>query len=166
MTELTQAEVRRLFDYDPDTGALTWRIRRGRATVGACVGSLQSEGYFQTKINYKRYLVHRLIWLWWHGETPKDQIDHINHDRIDNRIANMREATNKGNGRNQSMRNDNMSGVTGVCWTKRRGKWLAYIRVDGHHHNLGEFTELSVATAVRKAAERQYGFHQNHGAAA
>lgn len=91
------------------------------------------------------------------------EIDHENHIRNDNRIENLRLVSSKGNKKNTTRRCDNTSGVTGVHWFKRECKWKVQIKVDGKQRHLGLFDNLDDAVAARKAAERQYGFHENHG---
>ncbi len=127
-------------------------------------GSNHNEGYLTGWIGDKQYLLHRLAWLYVYGYLPEN-IDHINHDRSDNRISNLREVTRKENQQNMSMRSDNVSGVTGVSWDKSRNRWAARIKVDAGYIYLGRFAEFSDAVNARKNAEVLYGFHANHGKA-
>lgn len=94
------------------------------------------------------------------GEWP-DQVDHINGIRDDNRWCNLRDVDNQGNAKNQKMRSDNKSGVTGVC--RKDGKWLSYIYVKGNRVDLGLLDNLDDAVKIRKQAELKYKFHRNHG---
>jgi hypothetical protein len=120
-------------------------------------------GYRQGSINGKNYVAHRIVWVMHYGSEPPDQIDHINHNRSDNRVENLREATNAINGKNQKANKRNTSGVCGVSWSARDRLWYAYINVDGRRVNLGTFASKDAAAAVRREAEIVYGFHANHG---
>jgi len=91
------------------------------------------------------------------------EVDHINGDGTDNKLVNLREVSRTMNNQNASRRVDNKSGVTGVSWFKPARKWQAYISVDCRRIYLGVFSDLDEAIAVRKAAELQHGFHENHG---
>ena len=160
---LTKEKVRELFNYDPESGLLTRRIRTGMNTkIGKEAGHLNKKHkYRYVEYMYKAYLVHRVIWLWWYGEWPKDEIDHINGDGVDNRIENLRGVTHVENGKNQKFRSHNTSGVMGV--RRHGGKWQACINANGRRLSLGHFVELADAILARKMGEKKYGFHQNHG---
>lgn len=97
------------------------------------------------------------------GSWPKEQIDHINHVRSDNRWINLREATNQENCKNRSISIRNKSGVVGVRWTKGKTKWAAYIHVNSKDKYLGFFFDKFEAICARKSAENKHGFHANHG---
>jgi hypothetical protein len=164
MSDLTANRVRELFNYDPKTGVLTRKIRSGRKTrVGQIVGFLQNYGYLMVGIDYREYLVHRVIFLWFHGRWPHSQIDHINHNRTDNRIENLREATHRENGVNQKLSKNNTSGHNGVYWNKQVKKWQAYITVEGKARYLGIFEDIKDAISARKRADIKHEFHENHG---
>ena len=164
MAELTQRETRRLFNYDSETGVLTRRIRGGpRAEKGCVVGHHDGSGYLRVTINKKRYLVHRIIWLWIYGKFPKHELDHINHNRADNRRLNLREVKHQENSRNMKKYSNNTSGVTGVYWIQEKLKWRSDIMVDGKTVSLGYFQEFNKAVRARKDAEKEHCFHENHG---
>lgn len=161
---ITQERLKELFHYNPDTGDFT-RLTSvcGTAMTGASAGWIASNGYLYIGVDYKKHLLHRLAWLYTYGKFPLDEIDHINHIRVDNRISNLREATRKENGRNTSLHSDNTSGVSGVSWHKRAKKWRARITVDHEEKFLGHFHDFESACAARRFAEIKHGFHQNHG---
>jgi hypothetical protein len=168
VTELPSAVyIRERLDYDPGTGVFVWRYcetmprRWNTRWAGKVAGTDHNHGYRQIMIG--RHFAHRLAWVIATGEWPQDQLDHVNGVRNDNRISNLRIVSNTENGRNAAMRSDNTSGVTGVCWAKREGKWMAYITVDQRLINLGYFDNPADAISARKAAEITYGFHANHG---
>jgi len=165
MTLLTQERLKEVLSYDPETGVFT-RIRTTcpRAQAGKVVGSKSDEGYLRVRIDGQLYPLHRLAWLYMDGKFPKGDVDHINHDRTDNRIRNLRVVTPSENMKNQAMRCTNTSGVMGVSWNKRDNKWMAYIWSKGKMKHLGRYSDYFNAVCVRKAAEIRYGFHENHGA--
>lgn len=164
MTTLTPETVRQLFDYEAEAGNLIRKIRTNpRNNVDDIAGCLKPDGYLSVKIKYKDYKVHRLIWLWVHNCWPKEQIDHINGDRTDNRICNLREVTNQQNQMNQQIASNNNSGFCGVYRDKRDGKWYAQIRINRKNIRLGSFDHIDDAKSVRQAANIRYGFHSNHG---
>ncbi len=168
--------IHKLLDYEPETGHLFWRPRTpdlcrteqecmgwNRRYAGKrCFKGIEGNGYHLGTIYGKSYYAHRVIWLMQTGEWP-EQIDHINGVRTDNRFHNLRNVTHLGNGRNQRMNMLNTSGVVGVCWDKRHQKWRARIKINGRNKQLGQFSDFNEAVKVRKDAERQHGFHPNHG---
>ena len=158
-TELTPEIVRRFLNYDPITGILSWRIKYYRAAPGDSTGCASPDGYLRTMLLGKLYLVHRLAWFYVHGVWPKDQIDHINRQRDDNRLCNLREVTDQGNRRNMSTSVANSSGYTGVSWFKRDSKWQVSIMHNYKKIHLGYFTNIEDAVAARKAGELKYWGH-------
>ena len=122
---LTQSEVKRLFDFNAETGVVTRLVTRGyRAKAGDTVGSINDRGYMTVKIINSTYMLHRVIWLWVYGEFPPHDIDHINGDRADNRLVNLRAVTRQENMKNRCLSKNNKSGTTGVYWSGQK-KWLA-----------------------------------------
>lgn len=165
--KITAERARQLFDYNPDTGELRWKTRSGQPQFNGqyarkVVGCVQATGYRQFTFQQQGFSAHRVIWLLVHGEWP-DQIDHINGDRADNRMVNLRSVTGAENSQNQAIHKNNVSGFCGVSWHSTEGRWQAYIRVNGKAHSLGRFDDFEAAKAARLAAERKYGFHPNHG---
>ena len=156
--EITAEKLRELLDYDPETGTFTWRVRvrNSRIEVGAVAGSRHICGYTQIYLQGRPYLAHRLAWLHYYGTWPKAQIDHINRDRADSRISNLRDVTHKQNQQNLSKSCNNTSGFAGVHWVKRDSRWKAQITYNYRHIHLGYFTEIAAAIAARKAGELKY----------
>lgn len=153
---LTAGRVRELFDYNPDTGVFVWKVRPGqRVHVGDVAGSANRDGYRYVSIGDRLYMEHRLAWLHVHGVWPANQIDHRDLDRSNNRIANLREATNAQNKQNQrnAYRNNLSSGVLGV--SRRSGGWMARIRLNGHSHCLGTFPTIEQARDAYLEAKRE-----------
>ena len=157
---LTQDEVRRLFDYRD--GRLFWRVvKSSNVRVGCEAGAPNGKGYRRMCIDSKRYLTHRVIFLWHHGWLP-DEVDHIKG--LNNHIENLRPATTAQNQHNATLRSDNTSGVKGVCRDKATGKWRAACRVNGRPQYLGLYLSISEAkAAVRKFREQHHGEFTNHG---
>lgn len=126
---ITKDNVKELFDYDQNTGNL---IRR---STGRKADSPQSKGYL--KVNYKGaiYASHRIVWLWNYGAWPEDDIDHINHVRTDNRIANLRDVPHIEN--MKSVKRDNKTGFEGVKFSGN--KFTSHIKTNGKKLHLGTF---------------------------
>lgn len=155
--ELTAEYLRSILDYEPETGIFTRKVRTAaRVKVGDVAGSLDGGGYLQIRVQSQRYRAHRLAWLYVYGAWPKDQLDHINRIRTDNRIANLREASHKQNNQNKSKQSNNTSGHPGIYRHKRISKWRAQIKHNQKHISLGYFENLEEAIAARKAAEKLY----------
>ena len=157
-TELTQDRLKQLFHYRED-GMLIWRIRTNSSCkVGGVAGYKHSSGYLIAQIDGKQYKNHRLVWLWHYGYYPEHEIDHINRNRADNRIENLREATRTCNSRNSSIPCTNTSGVKGVYWNKWEQKWCAKITIAGKNFSLGYHNEFLEAVCHRLAAEQAEGW--------
>lgn len=170
---LTQAIVRELLDYNPETGKLTWRERdrkwfsddrdwrswNARFSGKEAFSSRNAHGYLTGTIFSRKCLAHRIIWLWVHGCCP-EEIDHESHVRSDNRLSNLRIIENS---KSMVRAANNTSGITGVSFNKRLRKWKAFIGVGGRPLHLGFFFDKTSAIAARKAAEFRYGFDQSHG---
>ena len=155
--ELTAEYLRSILDYNPDTGIFTRKVSTSRSVkVGDVAGSPNGRGYLQISVLSRDYLAHRLAWLHHFGVWPKDQLDHINRIRTDNRIANLREVTNKQNLQNAGKPSNNTSGHPGVHWNKQKSKWQVKITHNQKNIHLGYFSILEEAIAARKAAEKLY----------
>lgn len=150
--KLTQERVCVLFNYMD--GELFWKVRRSGLRNGAVAGSPNSSGYLIIMVDGKRYLAHRLIWLYYHGYMPELDVDHINRNRLDNRVENLREVSRSCNTRNSGNYMTNKSGVKGVHWAADRGKWMAHIKVFGNDHHLGQYDDFLEAVCHRLAAEQ------------
>jgi hypothetical protein len=180
--KVSQSLVQAFLEYSPKTGRLFWRhvdekwfedgkhsAERKCKTWNAqwagseaflCIGS---HGYREGCIMQVKELAHRVIWLHQYGAMPQRKIDHINGDRLDNRLSNLRLVTDQENAKNSAIPRTNTSGILGVGWHKQRRKWRAFITVDGRQKSLGLFEIKADAVLARKQAEKRFGFHQNHG---
>jgi len=168
--------LRKLLRYEPDTGNLFWRHRDASLfkTERECkrwhtryggkpVGAIDSNGYILTKMLGHSLSAHRIAWAIHYNTWPTDQIDHINGDRADNRIVNLREVTHQENHKNRKLPCTNTSGVMGVYRNKRGAKWRALIMGGGKIIHLGYFDSFEDAAAARAKAEVEHDFHENHG---
>jgi hypothetical protein len=150
-------------NYNPETGLFTW-AKKGRAIVkGGIAGSKTVEGYWQIKLGYSVYRAHRLAWYIVNSAWPENEIDHINGDRSDNRIDNLRVVDRAGNSQNRrkAMKNNFSSGLLGVSWHKQHKKWKAAIMVNKKNRFLGYFDDANKAHAVY--LEAKSAFHINGG---
>ena len=174
---LTRNIVSELINYDPETGIITWKSRThdmfssdSRYPVesncarwntnyaGTVAGSLTKNGYLIISVSKKRHYAHRLVYLLMTGDWPQTDIDHINGNKIDNRWVNLRLATRSQNNTNSGLRRDNTSGIKGVSWYPRYGKWEAKICIDGKPTRLGYFNTIEDAASARaEAAKKYYG---------
>lgn len=150
--------LREFIDYDPTSGEMRWKkVLSNRAVLGGiCGGNTDSKGYARVCIGRRQYRAHRIAWALFYGTEPGGLIDHINGDRLDNRIANLRLATDAQNARNARIGRDNTSGVIGVVFHKRAKKWVAQITVNYKNLYLGLYPDIETATTVRRAAEQKY----------
>lgn len=149
---LTQEELKRQLNYDPKSGIFTRIISKSGCCIGRRAGTLMRGGYVMICINQVNYLAHRLAWLYTRGQWPVVFIDHINRIRSDNRIENLREATNsqnKANGGNYRKMYSHLP--KGVTW-RRHGKFAAQIRHNQKTIHLGHFDNITQAEAAYKEA--------------
>lgn len=179
-------EMRQLIRYNPETGLLFWRRRPAHLFPKECapasqeqvadlwnrkwsgkeaLGGISARGYKYGSIKPHTLTAHRVAWVIFYGEWPSGQVDHINGNRIDNSIANLRVVNNSTNSKNQRLRLTNKSGVTGVYWNRQCQKWCAQITISGKTKSLGLFDGIEDAARARSEAELLAGFHPNHGKA-
>lgn len=140
--------------YEPETGQFYWSEWWDGRLAGKCAGTVTLNGYRQIHLSGQYYLAHRLAWFYVHGQWPKNYIDHINNDKLDNRIANLRDTTQKVNMRNlKRPRRDNASGFTGVSFHKQSGKFMARITdLDGSYRYLGLYPSAELASSAYQEA--------------
>lgn len=151
-TDLTAQRLRELLHYDPETGIFT-RIAKpipkaNRMPLGPVPGSPSGHGYMRIGVDGSRYYAHRLACLFMTGQWPKDDMDHIDHDRSNNKWANLRLATRSENMQNLVIGVKNTSGVKGVSWNAKRGQWHARFK---HMHkmiHIGYFSDIREAESV------------------
>ena len=149
-----------ILEYDPATGVFTWKESIGpRSKKGAIAGSIRTTGYVCIGLGRTSYLAHRIAWMFANNEDPCDLfVDHVNGDRSDNRIVNLRLCTHEENMRNSKMSKLNTSGYKGVTFDKERNKWSAHISINNKGVSLGRFDTPELAhMAYAKAAAELHG---------
>lgn len=156
MKEITQERLKELLSYDPITGIFK-RLKQINYKINPdkIVGSI-NDGYLIVKLDNKFYRLHRLAWLYAHGRFPENDIDHIDGDKQNNKLENLREANNSENGRNKPKFKKNKSGHKGVCWIEKSQKWRASIALGNKktkHIGLYENLEDAVEAFTLKAIE-------------
>lgn len=155
-------KLRTLLAYDQKAGVFTWLVARnsrgGKVLPGMIAGTPSGQGYVQIKADGVVYKAHRLAWAFANGSFPEKgmEIDHINGDRSDNRLTNLRLVTRTQNAMNQGVKSNNKSGCKGVSFRKDTQKWHARITVAGKIKLLGNFDTLESAVAARRAAETEF----------
>jgi hypothetical protein len=162
---MTNEYLKELLIYDMSTGVFRWKVSRGhnKIKIGDIAGCIEKkDGYRVIKIDGKVYKEHRLAWLYMYNSFPIKYIDHINGNRTDNRICNLREATCSENTINSKISNRNNSGYKGV--SKSGNKWRAYIMVDSKSFYLGTFKQPELAhEAYKEASLKYHGAFSNFG---
>ncbi len=152
--QLTLDALRRALRYDPQTGDLIWLVSRGKAKAGALAACLDSRGYLVVGIGGKRHYAHRLAWWLAHSALPEGVIDHINGDKGDNRLANLRCVSVQVNAQNRRrVAARSKTQVLGV--SPFAGKFRAALSVDGQNRHLGTFPTLEQAQQAYIQAKRQ-----------
>ena len=160
------AELREVLSYDPETGVFRWKVRvHPSVPAGTIANSKHSCGYL--KFNYKRklYYCHRAAWLFFYGKDPGEaEIDHINGNKSDNRITNLRLATSGSNKWNAKALSNNTSGYKGVFWRKDRNYWVGNVVANGVKYRKDGFPSAEDAYAWACAKrEAVHGEFVNHG---
>ncbi|EIV2008355.1 HNH endonuclease [Klebsiella pneumoniae] len=165
---------RECLSYDAENGVLYWKTRPlehfmtsqscatwNKRFAGKPAGSPNNQQYIHIGMRNKLYKAHRIVWALYYGEYPHSLIDHVNGNRQDNRIENLRVVSSSENCQNQKLRITSTSGCVGVA--KCNSGFRSYIQVNGKRVHLGVYQSVEEAFAVRKEAESRYGYHENHG---
>lgn len=151
---LTQAELKKILNYNENTGTFSWKVKVSRnVNIGDVTGSMDGKGYLWIKIKGKSYSAHRLAWLFVHGYLPENDIDHRNRIRDDNSLSNLREVSKICNGQNCVIGSNNSSGFNGVSFNKQSKKWRASMRVNGMGIYLGSHDTVIDAALARVTGE-------------
>mgnify|MGYP003394149988 CR=1 FL=1 len=154
---ITQKRLKELLHYAPKTGTFTWLISpRGRTRPGDVAGGPDGHGYYRVQMEGIRYRAARLAWFYVYGCWPTVEVDHINGDRSDNRIKNLREATRAQQNQNLGIGLRNKTGILGVSWNKERKKWRAEIKIDNKSICLGRYRNIDDARAAYLKAKAKY----------
>lgn len=174
--------LRKLLRYVPDTGKLFWQARplsmfqdkkrtpkhlaaiwNTRFADTEALAHLDTGGYPYGKLLGHTQRAHRVIWAMVHDRWPTGCIDHINGNRADNRLVNLREVTLADNMRNMKQTTRNSSGTMGVHFDARGQRWIARAIVNGTRRHLGTFVDKESAVAAVMTARVMHGYHKNHG---
>ena len=151
---MTFDEAHRVFEYRD--GALYWRIKPSRRDpAGMKAGYTSPVGYVAVNYKRKRYYAHRLVYFMHHGFFPSE-VDHIDGNKQNNAIENLRACTHSQNGQNKPAQSNNRSGVKNVCWSPQRKKWVVYLKVDNKNTNFGGYEDLELAELVALEARHKY----------
>lgn len=172
---LTKEYLKSVVFYDQDSGQMTWKKRPvwhfktnsawltwNKRYAGKPAVTIDGKGYRVISINTKRYLVHRLVWLYVYGVWPKI-IDHINGIKTDNRLCNLRNVSHGENHKNMKKAKNNTSGVTGVYFNKNRNLWCAQMKHNGVTYHIGSSKVFEEAVKMRKNEEAKLNFSKRHG---
>lgn len=155
---ITQKRLQELLSYDPKTGLfINLTQRSGNAKKGNVAGCVHPKGYIAIVLDGKKYLAHRLAWLYVYGNFPEKDLDHVDETPSNNRISNLRLATNQENQHNRSNPSiNNKSGFRGVSWGKKLQKWRARIKLNETYKHLGYFNTAEEAYEAYLTAKRLY----------
>lgn len=145
---ITQEFLKSIVEYDKETGLFA---KKNGAKFG-----FEDAGYLRAEINGKPYYLHRLAWLYEYGSFPKGHIDHINGDKTDNRICNLREATRSQNLCNVAKTKRNTSGIKNVSFHKESKKWRVVVSVNGKNKSFGLYDDIELAELVSIEAKNKY----------
>lgn len=152
---ITQEYLKEILEYDPDIRKFRWLIApNGRVKIGDIAGSLHHSGYWYIGINRKDYAEHRLIWLHCYGEFPENFIDHIDGNRSNNEISNLRTCNRQENNRNVGIRESNTSGFKGVSLYRDKVRYIAQIMLEGKKTHLGIYSTPEEASEVYQASAK------------
>lgn len=166
--KINQKLLIKLIHYNPKTGELVRIAKLNKEhNIFPCKKfkpqSITPHGYYQLNILGRPYTLHRLIFLYMTGSFPKEDVDHIDGNRLNNKWNNLREVSRGKNLKNIGLRSTNKSGHIGVYCRKDTKKYSAYINHKGKKYSLGDFEKYEDAVKVRLKAEIEFGFHRNHG---
>lgn len=161
------SNIKDYLKYDGESGDFTWIKSRSGVSVGGLAGTKISNGCGKTYVvigfSGKRYVAHHLAWLFTYGAMPPNQVDHIDGNGINNSISNLRLVTDLENKKNIRLSSKNTSGFVGVHYHSGTKKWRATICVNRKIIHLGLYKEKRDAIKARENANKEYGFHENHG---
>lgn len=161
------AELQKRLSYDPETGVFRWEVKAAqRAPAGSVAGGRDSKGYLRVRHDGVLYPCHRLAWLFVYEEDPGElEVDHINGNKSDNRISNLRITTREGNRQNIGAYTSNKSGHKGVHWHKDKHCWVAQVKAYGFVRRAGGFVSAEAAHSwAVDTREALHGEFANHDA--
>lgn len=161
---ISQGRLKETLTYIPATGVFVWNGHFGGSSKkGKIAGTKKKDGYINITVDGIDMRAHRIAWIYTYGSCDTF-IDHINQERHDNRLSNLRAISgHSDNAKNTKLSTKNTSGVVGVCWSTHSKKWVAQLGHKGKVIWLGKFSRFEDAVDARKAGEQLYNFHENHG---
>lgn len=156
---ITHEQLLQVLHYNPITGIFTWKVGKRGTLVGSRAGHQhKAKTYRHLSVNGKSYMEHRLAYFYYYGVWPKDKIDHIDHDKTNNAINNLREANTCENNSNVKMTKRNTSGYKGVSWSKKRSKWKCVVGHKKRYYCIGFYTcPIEAAKAYDSKAIELHG---------
>ncbi|AGF87895.1 HNH endonuclease [Salmonella phage FSL SP-126] len=162
-SEISSEILLNLFNYKD--GNIYWKQWKKGRSRNLIAGTINNKGYLKVTIDGKQMYAHRIVWIMHNGNIDDGyEIDHINHNRSDNRIENLRIVTRSENAKNLSMAANNKTGFTDVFFNKKRNKYFSSVKVGNNHIFGGWHDSIESAVTSRNALWKKFGFHQNHGA--
>ena len=158
---MTQDEVKKILSYNPETGLFHWKIKPCKRFPAGMQAGSNVDGYTRIHTKGQSYAAHRLAWLYIYGEEPANNIDHINGNPSDNRIANLRQATQMENAQNRRRpQKNNSHGILGVTYDPKKKLWRARIGINGIRKYIGKFkTQEQAAPAYLEAKRAMHPFN-------
>jgi hypothetical protein len=158
MSQISHARLHEVLHFDAELGIFTWKVQRKNANIGDVVANKHRQGYLYINIDGKSYLGHRLAWFYVYEVWPEFVLDHINHNKLDNRISNLRSVTQKENGKNIANKKSNLSGMNGVCFRSdgRKNPWHARVMHNRKEVSLGHFSTFEEAAKARADWDKQF----------
>lgn len=158
MEKLTIEKLREYLKYNPTTGNFVWLKKAANNTKlnQPIIGSITSSGYVKIRFLRKQYVAHRLAWLYMTGSWPKEEIDHINHVRWDNRWTNLRAATRQQQSACARLSSNNLCGYRGVSWDSRCEKWFGRIKYNGEVTYLGHYDNKEDAAFAYNVKAKEF----------
>jgi hypothetical protein len=152
---ITQDELKACLNYNPNTGEFHWKVKPCKRFPAGMKAGAKVNGYIRIKIKDKAYGAHRLAWLYVHGEHPEHQIDHINGNPSDNRITNLRKATQFENAQNRRKpQKNNPHGMLGITYDPHKKLWKARIGINGKRKYIGKYKSQEEAAQAYIDAKR------------
>jgi hypothetical protein len=154
---LTQERLKHLLHYNPITGKFIRLVKTNyNITIGLEAGGITDKGYIKIRVDSKKYAAHRLAWLYMNGKFPENHIDHIDSNKSNNAISNLREANSAQNMQHRGLLRHNTSGAKGVCWDKQHNKYRVRISCNNRKIHIGRYSGFEEAKKEYEKAVSKY----------
>jgi hypothetical protein len=156
MNEITAENVKDFFSYEKSTGKLFWKVKRSHnALIGEEAGCVEKRhGYRVIRVLNHRYKAHRIVWLYVYGKWPSGIIDHINRNKTDNRVENLRDTTTQINNLNKGLSKASKTGIKNITWHTRDNRYRAAFTINGKQKHLGYFKSIEEAMSAVQSFDR------------